>query len=209
MPDNIIHLLDEQAFLKPHALALEDGAQRWSFAALSQTVAQWAFLLRDAGLRPGDRLGVCLKDHGAHLLARLAAARAGLGVLPVDWRVPLPERGTLARRFQVSTVLTEHGALIDGLHCLPVDDEWRTRAQHAPALPRVDERDLPVVLNLSSGTTGQPQASLITHAQYARRMQNNVAAFGNLASAVYLSISPLCFSAGSHFCLLTLLQGVE
>ncbi|MEO7387746.1 MAG: class I adenylate-forming enzyme family protein [Gammaproteobacteria bacterium] len=206
-PGNVLRLLESQGRDRPGQLALQDGERQWTFATLNAEAARFAGALREAGLQAGDRVGVCLRDTADHLIARLAAGRAGLAVVPMDWRVPLPERTAVAQRFRLAAVLTEPGALIEGARCIPVDTHWATRVSHATELPFVDDPDLPLVLNLSSGTTGLPKAAVVTHANYAVRIQNNIDAIGSLTGIRYLSSSPLYFSAGSHFCLTTLLQG--
>lgn len=202
-----MRLLSAQAAGRPGAPALEDGERSWTFAELDTAAARFAGALREAGLAAGDRIGVCLRDTADHLIARLAAGRAGIAVVPMDWRLPLPERGRVARSFRLAAVLTEPNGALEGTRCLPVDDGWRARVATAAELPFVDDPGLPLVLNLSSGTTGAPQAAIVTHGHYAQRIRNNVAALGPLAGLRYLSVSPLYFSGGSHFCLTTLLQG--
>lgn len=204
---NVFRLLAAQAAERSGQLALQDGDRRWTFSALDAEAARFARALRDAGLAPGDRIGVCLRDTADHLIARLAAGRSGLAVVPMDWRLPLPERANVARNFRLAAVLTEPGGAIDGARCIPVDDSWQARVAAAAELPFVDDDGLPLVLNLSSGTTGSPKAAIVTHANYTQRIRNNVAACGPLAGLRYLSVSPLYFSAGSHFCLMTLFQG--
>jgi acyl-CoA synthetase (AMP-forming)/AMP-acid ligase II len=204
---NLFRRLAARAAEQPSAVALENGDQRWTFAELDAEAARWAGALLAAGLRPGDRLGVCLRDTAEHLLARLGAGRAGVAVVPMDWRVPAPERARIAGRFRLHAALVEPGGVLDGTRCLPVDGGWRRQVAAAAPAPFADDPDLPLVLNLSSGTTGAPKAAVVTHAQYAQRIRNNIDACGPLAGIRYLSASPLYFSAGSHFCLMSLLQG--
>ena len=207
-PRNLLRLLEQQASAFPGRVALIDDDRQWSFAELDGAVARYAGALTDAaGLRTRDRLGVCLKDTADHLIARLAAARAGITVVPMDWRVPLRERATVAQDFRLAAVLTAPDALIDDVRCIPVDAAWQSRVAAAHELPFADDPDLPLVLNLSSGTTGTPKAAVVTHRNYAARIRNNVMAFGSVEGLRYLSASPLYFSAGSHYCLTTLLQG--
>lgn len=209
VPDhlNLLRRLDVQAQAHPGKEALVDGDRAWTFAALNAEVAKAAGALRAAGLKVGDRLGACLRDHADHLIVRLAAARAGITVLPMDWRLPATERTTVAGQFRLAAAFTEANTPIAGVRCLSLDDGWQAQVAAANAAPFVDDPDLPFVLNLSSGTTGTPKAAIVTHRNYHARIRNNVAVFGSAGDLRYLSASPLYFSAGSHFCLTTLLQG--
>ena len=209
VPDhlNLMRRLDAQAQAHPDKVALVDGERSWTFAALNTAVAKAAGALRSAGVGIGDRLGVCLRDHADHLVIRFAAARAGITVLPMDWRLPLAARAEVAAQFRLAAVFTEVNAAIAGVHCLSLDDAWHSQVAGSHPASFVDDPELPFVLNLSSGTTGTPKAAIVTHRNYHARIRNNVAAFGSAGDLRYLSASPLYFSAGSHFCLTTLLQG--
>jgi acyl-CoA synthetase (AMP-forming)/AMP-acid ligase II len=206
-PENLVRLLERQAQARPGAAALLDGGRSWTFAALDAEVGRFAGALSAAGLAPGERLGVCLRDTADHLIARLAAARAGVALVPMDWRTPPAERARVAADFRVAAVLTEPGAAVEATHCIALDGDWAARVAASVAPPPVDDADLPFVLSLSSGTTGAPKAAVVTHGNYLARIANNAAAWGSLAGHRYFSASPLYFSAGSHFCLTTLLQG--
>lgn len=204
---NLLRLLELHSQANPDKPALVDAERGWSFAQLNAEVARSAGALRASGLQIGDRLGVCLRDHADHLIIRFAAARAGITVLPMDWRLPMAERAGVAAQFRLAAVFTEANADIAGVRCLTLDDTWRAQVACSSPTPFIDNPDLPLVLNLSSGTTGAPKAAIVSHRNYHVRIRNNVAVFGSAASLRYLSASPLYFSAGSHFCLTTLLQG--
>lgn len=206
-PANLMRLLAARAAETPAVTALEDGDRTWTFADLDAEAGRWAGALLASGLAPGDRLGVALRDTAEHVIARLAAARAGLGVVPLDWRAPPAERARSATGFRVAAALVEPNGTLDGVRCLPVDGGWRRTVAAAASAPFADDPALPLVLNLSSGTTGAPKAAVVTHGHYARRIANNIDACGPLKGLRYLSASPLYFSAGGHFCLMTLVQG--
>ena len=65
---NLFRLLADQAAARPDERALEDGERHWNFAQLNAEAARFAGALRDTGLKPGDRLGVCLRDTADHLI---------------------------------------------------------------------------------------------------------------------------------------------
>ncbi len=81
----LVQLLVRQARLRPDAPAVYDGTQRWSthhqWAARS---AGLAHRLHAAGLRPGDRLLVFMRNHPRYLELLWDAWWAGLVVVPVN-----------------------------------------------------------------------------------------------------------------------------
>ena len=60
------------------------GADTLSFAGAWQVIENIAGQLHTAGVRAGDRVGLCMKDHPVHLLAHYAVARLNAVILPVD-----------------------------------------------------------------------------------------------------------------------------
>jgi len=198
-----------QAMHGKDRVALVCGRQRLSHAELAAAVASWAGALQAEGLRPGDRLGVSLRERPEHVVALLAAATAGLTILPLDWRAPPAERARLATAFGASAVLTEPGgAPPPGCRVIPVDAGWCDRAARAPALPvAVADPAQPLLFNMTSGTSGEPKAAVVTQGDFEARLARQAEVHGQLDGHRYLSAAPLCFSGGLMYCLYHLVTG--
>ncbi len=190
-------------------VALVCGERRLSYAELAGTAAAWAGALQAEGLRPGERVGVSLRERSEHVIALLAAARAGLTIMPLDWRAPPAERARLAVAFGASAVLSEPGAgPLPGCRFISVDPGWCDRASGATPPPgAVANAAQPLLLNISSGTTGEPKAAVVTHGDFAARLARQAEIHGVLEGHRYLSAAPLCFSGGLMFCLYHLASG--
>ncbi|HET9821167.1 MAG TPA: class I adenylate-forming enzyme family protein, partial [Burkholderiaceae bacterium] len=82
---SLAHLLERQALAQPDAPAVFDGDRRHAtyaeWAARSAALAQ---RLRAAGLVPGDRVVLCLRNHPRYLELLWGAWWAGLAVVPVN-----------------------------------------------------------------------------------------------------------------------------
>ena len=146
----------------PDAVAVDDGDEVLTYAALAEAVGLRAERLRSAGVGRGDRVGVRATSGTVGLyLSILAVLRAGAAYVPVDADDP-DER---ARR-----VFAEAGVVVvmgDGLELQRPD----ATAGHA-ALRRGDRGDTGNVeprpeddawIIFTSGSTGTPKGVAVTH----------------------------------------------
>jgi acyl-CoA synthetase (AMP-forming)/AMP-acid ligase II len=146
---------------------------------------QLAFELRRAGLRPGDRVGVVLRNHPEFVYTMVANSRLGLVTVPIDPRA----RGERLRYFITfagcSALVVEDAVLADpeaarvieecGLRTYALSTaEGRARGLEVEGWPslnevfegperedvgqHVDRLDHPWFLSYTSGTTGDPKA---------------------------------------------------
>ena len=201
---NIVDLVFRQAALRPDRPAIQEDGEHLTYAQLCDRVRRTAGYLRGLGTCPGDRIGLSLKDNTNHLVALLAVARLGATIVPIDWRARPREKEHLAAVFDVSYVLAEVDAslpssitvahLIDPLLTPPADD-FPTNGK------------LPFLLNLSSGTSGTPKAAIVTHDDYRYRLARYWYVHGATGKFRYLSVLPLCFSAGRNLNLYHLTSG--
>ncbi|MDO8839016.1 MAG: malonyl-CoA synthase [Parvibaculum sp.] len=183
-----LYTLIENGFPEDRArIALEvpgraHGPREWSFARLSAHVANYAALLAQTGLKPGDRVALQVEKSPEALILYLACLRGGFIFLPmnsayrieeVDYLVgdaepalmvcdPAVEAviGDLARRRGVPRVLTldagARGSFIEAAAAV---------TDAAPPLTRGAD-DLAVIL-YTSGTTGKPKGAMLTHGNLA------------------------------------------
>ena len=68
MERNLADALRQHARNRASAIALIDGERRLSFAELDQHVDRGARALMARGCRPGDIVGLSLRDHWAHVV---------------------------------------------------------------------------------------------------------------------------------------------
>ncbi|MBS0560111.1 MAG: AMP-binding protein [Proteobacteria bacterium] len=83
--NNLGQALRRTARLHRDRAALQFGDRIWTFRELDAAVDRIARHLRDAGLRPGDRLGAYGRNSDAYLLTFLACARAGIVHVPINY----------------------------------------------------------------------------------------------------------------------------
>ena len=168
----LAHLLVRQARQSPDRPAILHGthvhATYGEWAARSAGLAQ---RLRGAGLVPGDRVLLFMRNHPRYLEVLWAAWWAGLVVLPVNAKLHRSEAEWIVddaqARFGFVTQDTAPEPLAGLQRQIDVEsaetDAWFEPAADAMAIP-VAERDPDDVawLFYTSGTTGRPKGVMIT-----------------------------------------------
>jgi long-chain acyl-CoA synthetase len=126
VPDHPLHhFLDESARRHPERPALVYGGRRLSYQLVAAEARRWASILRDLGVRKGDRLLILLPNVPQAVIGLYGASMAGAVAVLVN---PLSDRGELARQLAdsgASTVLTLSGFYSDVVR--PLQQEGQIR----------------------------------------------------------------------------------
>ncbi|MGG5822848.1 class I adenylate-forming enzyme family protein [Falsiroseomonas sp. HW251] len=191
---------------RPCKTAILDGERRVHYAALDRLVDGAAHRLAAEGVMRGMLVGVALADTADHVIALYALARMGAVILPMDCRLSLAEKRALAAHFRPGRVLLGPGedAAEPGWTVLPAG--WAQESAVPWHDPEVTD-DSPLVLSLSSGTTGLPKGPRATHRQFESRFMVYWLNLGMNAQDVYVSVTPLYFGGGRAFTMAMLFAG--
>lgn len=205
---NVADAIASHAQAQPDAPALVDDERRLTYRELDRLIRQGAVYLRALGIRAGDAVALCLGDNADHVVAFLSAARLGAVSVPIDWRAPPAERSRIAAGVGATLALVEAGApKVGDLQSVVVDARWYDEADLQDARQMFpSEADAPLMIGLTSGTTGVVKGMLVTH----RQMHARTLPFDAILAPGqhrYLSASPLAFSAGRGYCLTHLIGG--
>ncbi|WP_028193133.1 non-ribosomal peptide synthetase [Salinispora pacifica] len=161
-------LVAEQADERPYTVAVRTADDRLTYRDLRSRARTWAARLRAAGVRPGDRVGVCLPREPELLAAIAGIAAAGAAWVPVDRRDPLPRVTAVLADADVRAVVAgpEHVGRHGGRPVLTPDPDAR-RDDGAP-LRQPHPDDVAYVVH-TSGSTGRPMGVVATHGALADR----------------------------------------
>ncbi len=198
-----------RARTQPDAPALIHGDRTLTYRELAFAVARMAAHLKTLSLQSGDRIGLCLKDNPLHIVALLAVARMGGVAVPLDWRAPPAETGRNASRLGLNSILTEPDART-AVDCrlIVLDAAWNeTVAAPEPMEPARRDWNDPFVIVSSSGSTGAPKFTLLTHLQFHFQMAGMLELNPLAGRHTVLCPLPLVFAAGRSNCILHLLRG--
>lgn len=205
-------LLLKRAELSPAATAMTDlsSGDSVSYQALHENAAACSNLIREAGVKPGDRVAILCRNRIEFFETLFACARIGAVLVPLNWRSPPAELASILQNCRPALVFvgaedrksfaaTGYDAVIIDLDEKSVDG-YEARRTAARSLSR-DLRDFwparePWYLLYTSGTTGHPKAVIQTYEMAVINYINVRQATNISASDTTLNFLPLFHSAG-------------
>jgi long-chain acyl-CoA synthetase len=208
MGTNLASLLADSAERSPQAPAVRLGETELSYAELDERAARLGSLLRERGLKQGDRVGVMLPNVLEFPIAYYGVLRAGGIVVPMNVLLKRREIAFYLEDSGAGLLLAWHGFAAEardgaadaGAELVEVEPAAfaATLAEHEPAAGLADtaEDDTAVIL-YTSGTTGKPKGAELTHANLARNAEISSRTTCEVAGGdVVLGALPLFHSFG-------------
>jgi fatty-acyl-CoA synthase len=162
------------ASVRPRAIALAsaDTGENVSWAQLEHRVGLTAAALRARGLRPGDRLAVVADNHPRAFALQFAAMRAGVVMVPLNWRLVLEEMCHQCADAAVSALTHDAAwaaparevAAAAGVQNVLQLEALTGEEGIAAMPPQSHDPDAITHILYTSGTTGRPKGVLVSHA---------------------------------------------
>jgi acyl-CoA synthetase (AMP-forming)/AMP-acid ligase II len=204
--------LTSTAARRGQAVALEHDGRRWTFAELSAVSNQLANALAGLGLRRGDRICVLAENRAEYAFILYAAAKAGLVVCPLNWRLPAAELGPVMAEVgpRLVFVSARHRALFGAagpgdLLVVALDGRQDNAelefagllagASDAAPAAAVDAEDI-LVITHTSGTTGFPKGAALSHRGLIARALGFAADQGWRPEETFIAWSPIFHTGG-------------
>ncbi|MEM1233959.1 MAG: amino acid adenylation domain-containing protein [Pseudomonadota bacterium] len=175
MTVDLIHCLpDAAAEQAPDAIAFTTGREEITNAALVKQAGQLAFVLHEAGVKPGDRVGIFLRKSLRSVVAVYGITRLGAAYVPLDPTAPPERLAAMIAHCGIRLLVTEPAmarvlgplqlALTRDVTLIGTAGRPWSEIEVAPerscaaALP-----DDMAYLMFTSGSTGVPKAMVHTH----------------------------------------------
>jgi acyl-CoA synthetase (AMP-forming)/AMP-acid ligase II len=146
---------------------LIEGEETLSYAALDALAERFARLLRERGVRPGDRVVLLLGNSRRYAAALHGILKAGAVAVPLNPAAGSAAWREAADRCAPVLVVTESrlspAALAERLPVLVLDEVADLDAFPPDPRPCEAAGDDPTVLLFTSGSTGVPKGVVLTH----------------------------------------------
>ena len=207
--DNIAQYIAMNAIRRPERAALIGHGRRLDYRQLERAMLGVAAALQEWGVRRGEIVGVAMRDDIDHVVTMFAIARLGAILLPMDARWTAVETQNVARHFDARVVVTSdtQSSRLPETPVIVFDAAMLEHDIESLRLPADSSADDPLLLSLSSGTTGTPKGPILSHRQMLLRHYTEWLALGFLQSDVNLCATPLYFGGGRGFTLSYLMAG--
>jgi amino acid adenylation domain-containing protein len=167
IPHTTVHeLVGQQAARTPDSIAVEAAGVRLTYRQLNERANQLAGRLRNAGVKPGTLVALCVERTIDLVTAPLAVLKAGGAYVPLDPGFPKERLAYLVEDAKASVLLTTRsleGRMPTGARTIYCDDAAH-RYDGAFMRDGVDAtpEDLAYV-RYTSGSTGKPKGVEIPH----------------------------------------------
>ncbi|MEV4410409.1 amino acid adenylation domain-containing protein [Catellatospora sp. NPDC049609] len=180
----VIQLLSTQARMRPHDIAVVDGAHRLTYAELDLAVAELAARLPG----PGALVAIRMPRGWRALVAMLAVMRSGAAYVPVDPSYPEARQALILADADPALVLDDLGTV-------------------PPARPGGEVAPGTAYVMYTSGTTGRPKGVVVPHTALANLLLGMAETVGSRPGDRWLGLTPLSFDICGLELLLPLVTG--
>ncbi len=221
-PDLLHHFVAHASERTPDKTAFRFLDQELTYEELASRSARLARMLKEQGVRRGDRVALYLNKSLESAVAVFGVMRAGAAYVPLDPGAPSERTGAVLRQCGARVVITHEVKRREAalafqdldLDCMigleaPIDgpSRWITwedalSLNEAPFdEPRVSELDLAYII-FTSGSTGAPKGIMHTHASGTSYARMAAGLYGVRPEDRLSNLSPLHFdmSTFDYFC---------
>ena len=177
---NLSDLIDRNAAFAPDKTALRFNGQAWSYAEFARRIDALASAMQSGlGVQSGHRIAVLALNSPDYLTLLYACARLGATLVPLNWRLAVPEQMFILDNAGVSVLFvaeafdaickplseTSRESIVVGLDYQP-EHGWllaELLAMNGVAVRKPHGNwSTPVLIVYTAGTTGRPKGAVLT-----------------------------------------------
>jgi acyl-CoA synthetase (AMP-forming)/AMP-acid ligase II len=176
----VVDTVTFHAARQPGGVAIECEGREVTFAELHAGSNRAARAILAAGVSPGDRVGYLGKESERYYEIFFACAKAGVVLVPINWRLVTGEVDHILRDSGAELVFAEREFLAaasgDARVVLDLDGDgapgsaytaWRSGHSDEDLTGEISPED-PIVQLYTSGTTGLPKGVVLPHRSFFR-----------------------------------------
>ena len=213
-------LFRERVRRSPHAIAYRhyiEAEEAWrdlSWQDMADIIALWQTAMQQEGLKPGDRVGIMLRNSPQWAMFDQAALGLGLVVVPLYTNDRAENLGYIMEDANVQLVFIEKNEhweclsevyhrlthiktiitleKLNGVHDDRVKhlDDWLPAKPQSLSLPEIDPKSLATIV-YTSGTTGNPKGVMLSHYNILWNAASAASCEKFYTTDVFLSFLPL------------------
>ncbi|ABC33204.1 Non-ribosomal peptide synthetase modules and related protein [Hahella chejuensis KCTC 2396] len=211
-PQPTLQTIRERILATPDAVALQANGRCLTYAELGQRVTCLASQLRQAGVKPGDKVALALPRSEGAIVAALATWAAKAAFVFLDPAAPATRNSLIIEDARPALVVVEETGmdLGENLQAPTLALSGLTQTADAAALwPQDGAQQGAAYLIYTSGSTGTPKGVVIGHQALAEFVAGAIDAYAVTASDRVLQFAPLHFDACIEEIFVTLAQGAR
>jgi amino acid adenylation domain-containing protein len=206
--EQCIHdIFDEQASRTPNATAVQYAGRYLTYEELRRRANQLARYLRDCGVQPETRVGICLHRSLEMIIGVLGIFKAGGAYVPLDPAYPAERLKYMVEDAGADVLLTQ-GSLKTRLAgyngrwiCLDKDQQEISARSGDSVMSNVRHQNLAYLI-YTSGSTGRPKGVELAHQGLVNLARAQHQAFGQGSTDRILQFASLSFDASiSEICM--------
>ena len=199
-PQLLHELFEAQVVHRPDDTALIFDSTHMSYGELNERANRLAHRLLELGIKPDDRVALCLPRGPLMVIGLLGILKAGGAYVPLDPASPAARlKYMLDDCGAVALVAQQELACESGLPRLEPHDELLQRCSTENPQPRalgLEPSHLAYVI-YTSGSTGQPKGVMVEHRNLHNLVAWHIAAFGLHAGTRSSSMAAVGFDAST------------
>jgi|GEM_PF-1979980 len=197
----IVDIVRQQALLSGDGKALIAHDGTLTYSELLYQANAWVELLATAGVKRGDRVGICLERNVRLMPALFGILMCGAAYVPADPYFPVKRIKLILSDAAASVVIAERSTLhvIEGnsgiKHVLLADElPTNTKTPNVPDIATQSPRDTDVAyIMFTSGSTGRPKGVPITHRAMTNFLLSMAVSPGASSTDKVLALTTLSF----------------
>ena len=165
---SIHRLFEKQAALRPSAIAVIDQSARYTYQELNSRSNRMAAYLQELGVKPQDRIAVCVERSADLIVSILAILKTGSAYVPLDSDYPKDRLASIMENCAPTILITQSHLASRFPHdaprtvCIDTLENELNRQPEENLTVEGDGESLAYIA-YTSGSTGVPQGVCVPH----------------------------------------------
>ena len=202
--ENILaEVFDKNAARLGSKIAIKEKDHSWSYSQLLSRSEDLSESLASLGMKGGSRVGVMIPNSGSLVASFFSIARIGGTISPFNIRFRRQELLYYIRDTSASTLLVDSNSLVYVKEALSQNETTPTLVEVRPDgtfqivqegkmenISTLNNKDPPLLLQYTSGSTGNPKRVIRTQRQLLRELESLATVFDLVESDRFLGAAP-------------------